>query len=78
MSAFNEYTPRVLDRIKSKKEMLEYFKIVEDKLIDMFSTSSIIIIIIKKKKNQISNLRIRIHAMLKQFLILQNLKGYIK
>ena len=38
----NEYKPRAYNKISTKNAMLEYLKIMENRLIDMFSTSSII------------------------------------
>ena len=41
-SELNEYNPRVSNKIDTKNVMLEYLKIVEDRLNDMFSFPSII------------------------------------
>lgn len=38
----NEYKPRSSNKIDTKNVMLEYLRIIEDKLIDMFFTPSII------------------------------------
>ena len=37
----NEYNSRTPDKIDAKNVMLEYLKFLEDRLIDIFSTSSI-------------------------------------
>ena len=47
------YKPRFSNKINTKSAMLEYLKIIENKLVDMFSTPSII-----KKNKQCQSQRL--------------------
>ena len=57
-----EHDPRSFDKIDTKNEMLVYLKIIEDRLIDMFSTHSII-----RKINNV-NYKEYVHDKLKKKL----------
>ena len=57
-----EHDPRSSDKIDTKNEMLVYLKIIEDRLIDMFSTHSII-----RKINNV-NYKEYVHDKLKKKL----------
>ena len=64
-----------------KNEMLEYLKIMEWKLVNIFSTHSVFLKIsnlswkgyVNKKLNE--EMEVKIHTLPKRFLILLNLKG---